>query len=118
VLDAETAPAAAAIEEAPATLGLVSEDQTPVDEALDQPLSLDAAFDAGEADESMPETIELDELNEVSSEDEDDVATKLDLARAYVDMGDDDGARSILDEVMSEGNATQKGEAEKLLAQL
>ena len=33
-----------------------------------------------------------------------EVGTKLDLARAYMDMGDPEGARSILDEVLQEGN--------------
>ena len=41
--------------------------------------------------------------------------TKLDLARAYMDMGDPDGARSILEEVLSEGNASQKQEAQRLM---
>lgn len=50
--------------------------------------------------------------------DSDENATKLDLAKAYIDMGDAEGARDILNEVASEGNATQKGEAQKLLAQL
>ena len=50
--------------------------------------------------------------------DVDEVATKLDLARAYIDMGDPEGARSILDEVMEEGNDDQKGEAQELLTQL
>ena len=45
----------------------------------------------------------------------DEVGTKLDLARAYIDMGDPDGARSILDEVMEEGNDDQKKEAQELL---
>jgi pilus assembly protein FimV len=49
---------------------------------------------------------------------EDDVSTKLDLARAYVEMGDQDGARSILEEVVSEGNEGQKDEAQKLLADI
>ena len=48
----------------------------------------------------------------------DEVGTKLDLAKAYVDMGDGDGARSILDEVMEEGNDDQKKQAEELLSQL
>jgi pilus assembly protein FimV len=47
-----------------------------------------------------------------------EVGTKLDLARAYVDMGDPEGARSILEEVLKEGNATQKQEAERLMAGL
>jgi pilus assembly protein FimV len=44
-----------------------------------------------------------------------EVGTKLDLARAYIDMGDPDGARSILEEVIEEGNDTQKSEAQDLL---
>src|SRR5258708_7927359 len=42
---------------------------------------------------------------------EDAIGTKLDLAKAYLDMGDPEGARSMLDEVMAEGNDAQKGEA-------
>jgi pilus assembly protein FimV len=44
-----------------------------------------------------------------------EVGTKLDLARAYIDMGDPDGARSILEEVLSEGDATQRDEAQNLI---
>lgn len=47
-----------------------------------------------------------------------EVGTKLDLARAYMDMGDPDGARSILREVLAEGSVVQKQEAERLLASL
>jgi pilus assembly protein FimV len=47
-----------------------------------------------------------------------EVGTKLDLARAYIDMGDPEGARSILDEVLKEGNPNQRKEAERLLAGL
>ena len=41
--------------------------------------------------------------------------TKLDLARAYVDMGDRDGARDILDEVLTEGSEEQQQQARALL---
>ena len=44
-----------------------------------------------------------------------EVGTKLDLARAYMDMGDPDGARSILGEVLQEGTGPQKQEAQRLL---
>jgi pilus assembly protein FimV len=47
-----------------------------------------------------------------------EVGTKLDLARAYIDMGDPEGARSILEEVLKEGSANHKQEAERLLAGL
>jgi len=48
----------------------------------------------------------------------DEVGTKLDLAQAYIDMGNADGARTILSEVLSEGDETQKTEAQALLDKL
>jgi pilus assembly protein FimV len=56
--------------------------------------------------------MELSELEPVTMS---EVGTKLDLARAYMDMGDPDGARSILDEVLQEGNPNQKQEAQRLM---
>ena len=44
-----------------------------------------------------------------------EVGTKLDLARAYVDMGDPGGARSILEEVMDEGDESQRQQAQQIL---
>jgi pilus assembly protein FimV len=54
----------------------------------------------------------------VFAEEGDQMATRLDLARAYLDMGDQDGARSILEEVARSGNAEQQQEANTLLARL
>lgn len=50
--------------------------------------------------------------------DADETSTKLDLARAYIDMGDRDGAKDILDEVLIEGSDNQKQEARDLLNRL
>jgi len=47
-----------------------------------------------------------------------EVATKLDLAKAYEEMGDKDGARELLNEVMKDGDSVQKGQAQQLLAKL
>ena len=49
---------------------------------------------------------------------DDAVATKIDLARAYLDMGDSDGARSMLEEVLTEGSVGQREEAQKLLKEI
>lgn len=46
------------------------------------------------------------------------VGTKLDLARAYIDMDDHDGARGILTEVMQEGNPQQKQQAQDLMQKI
>ncbi len=47
-----------------------------------------------------------------------EVATKLDLAKAYQEMGDASGAREILEEVLREGDDTQREAANTLIAQL
>lgn len=47
-----------------------------------------------------------------------DVATKLDLAKAYQEMGDNAGAREILEEVMAEGDEQQRAAAEAIKQQL
>jgi len=57
------------------------------------------------------ETIDISRL----PEDLDEVNTKLDLARAYIDMGDSDGASSILREVIEEAAGEQKQTAESML---
>ena len=46
----------------------------------------------------------------------DEVETRLELARAFIDMGDMDGARDILEEVAAEGNESQREAAAALLA--
>ncbi|MFC2973505.1 FimV/HubP family polar landmark protein [Azotobacter bryophylli] len=50
--------------------------------------------------------------------DADETATKLDLARAYIEMGDNEGARDILDEVLNEGNESQQQEAREMFSRL
>ncbi len=47
-----------------------------------------------------------------------DIATKLDLAKAYQEMGDRAGAREILEEVVRDGDVQQRAEAEALMQQL
>jgi pilus assembly protein FimV len=61
------------------------------------------------------EDMSLQELEPVTMS---EVGTKLDLARAYMDMGDPEGARSILEEVVTEGSASQKQEAQRLIEAL
>ncbi len=47
-----------------------------------------------------------------------EVATKLELARAYEEMGDKDGARELVEEVLREGSGLQQDEARAILARL
>jgi len=59
--------------------------------------------------------LDLDVEDDVIEETQ--IETRLDLAKAYIDMGDIEGARSTLEEVLQEGNDDQKREAEELLHQ-
>jgi pilus assembly protein FimV len=83
--------------------------------SLDESAS-DTEFDLPEDDDTIIDAGD-DTMNGDSGA-EDEISTKLDLARAYMDMGDYDGASSTLEEVLSEGNDKQKREAEELLDQI
>lgn len=60
---------------------------------------------------------DFDSFNEDTDllEGDDECSTKLELAQAYLDMGDPDSARDILDEVVSEGDTAQQQQALKLI---
>ena len=47
-----------------------------------------------------------------------EIATKIDLARAYQEMGDNDGAKEILQEVIKEGDSEQQESAKVILESL
>lgn len=66
----------------------------------------DSTFDFGSFDLDM---------GDVDNE-SDEIGTKLELARAYVEMGDQEGAREILNEVLAEGNDKQKADAKGILS--
>lgn len=85
--------------------------------------SLDLGMDAITAEiEAKPAAAETSVAAAPAGESQqqrwDEAATKLDLARAYIDMGDAEGARSILEEVTAEGNPEQKKQAQDLVAQI
>lgn len=69
-----------------------------------------------EADAAMGDELGEDDFDFLAGTDE--AATKLDLAQAYIDMGDNDGARDILNEVLTEGDEKQRGEAKEMLSHL
>jgi pilus assembly protein FimV len=113
-----SAPAPAAVDSASTVSG------------LDFDLNLDLGDQSASATKSIPSmdlssiSLDLGSAGEpggsTSSNDPkwQEVATKLDLAKAYEEMGDKDGARELLGEVMKDGDATQKGQAQQLLSKL
>jgi pilus assembly protein FimV len=94
----------------PKESGLPDLDFSGIDLDLSEPEEIVAQPVADEPDLDLPSEIDPGLLEEVN--------TKLDLARAYMEMGDKDGAREILEEALKEGDAQQKQEAEKLISSL
>ncbi len=90
---------------------LSSDDQN--DDTLGQADILDETLTSELTGEAGAGGSELDAADFISEADE--AATKLDLARAYIDMGDRTGAKDILDEVLEEGDPQQQEEAKELL---
>jgi FimV-like protein len=99
--------------------------ETPAEMPAAAPPAAEEKLDLGEFDLSSPaesgagggDVMELG--TEVSMESPagagDESSTKLDLARAYIDMGDGDMAKSLLNEVVQQGSAEQQKEAQELL---
>lgn len=103
------------IEEAAQT----DEDSTDAEEEFNDMLDLSGdkeedSFETIEEEDSMDDD-EIDLGLEDLMDDGDAIGTKLDLAKAYIDMGDSDSAKNLLDEVFAEGTEEQISEAKKLL---
>ncbi len=77
-------------------------------------------LDLGEDDTSAPGSEELpmeaDEAAPVGADEDNE--TRLSLAQAYADMGDEEGARELIDEVAASGTDEQKAKAEAIRQQL
>jgi pilus assembly protein FimV len=115
-LDDADKPAPLRAKEAPTLTAAVAEDM-PTPSQLSRPAAaleldkLDLSFDPDRTTFEDPTPSVLDGQWH-------DAATKLDLAKAYQEMGDVEGAREILQEVLHEGDDQQKKEAQTLLGKL
>ena len=119
----------------PADFDLSLEDEAPAQPAIEpdsfaaQLDEVTAELDQLSTDFDEPQSAPLAPVDSLSSDLDgdddfdflsgtDETATKLDLARAYIDMGDTEGARDILDEVVAEGNDVQQQEAREMISKL
>ena len=81
----------------------------------------EAELELSQFDLEEPATVELEvgeplaEMPEEAEEDEGEAETKLDLARAYLEIGDAEGASEFLEEVLQEGSDEQKSVAKELM---
>ena len=124
--DDEADPLAAALDEIDPAADESSDDSSDdgnddINNDINNDMNNDVAEEiAADSDDELDlDSIEIDDSlfdsDEVAEGARDEASTKLDLAVAYEAMGDMDGAREILQEVMAEGNDSQKAEAEKLM---
>ncbi|WP_119395601.1 FimV/HubP family polar landmark protein [Salinibius halmophilus] len=127
-------PAAEESWEAPEFENVEEPEEQVKDAELDMGLDfgdLDADFDelSSELEASMNDPVQVssdapDSLDDDSDDDfgilssADEFGTKLDLARAYIDMEDVESARDILQEVIADGDDEQKSQAQSLLSEL
>jgi pilus assembly protein FimV len=107
-----------AVEATPADSG-AGVDELSLDLAAEEDPTLPDATESRSDDFNLDDIgigVDTDDTDDFDFGDDADVAsTKLDLARAYIDMGDEDGARDILNEVLTEGNEDQQKQAQELL---
>lgn len=91
--------------------------ESPVEETAPEPQTPDIGL-AG-INLNFGEPVAVGESAQVGKDEHwQEIATKLDLAKAYQEMGDASGAREILEEVMRDGDAGQREAAQALLSQL
>jgi pilus assembly protein FimV len=123
VAEEEPAPADTAADEMDFDLSF---EETPVETSGDE-IDLDGTVEIPKSSVEVDDDDDDDEDHTVfvpraaqpeEQSSEDEIATKLDLAKAYVELGDSDSAKTILDEVMAEGNDEQRKQAEDLLGQV
>ena len=106
-----------------------AEDESDVDASFDDIDELDrdeepveeepelAEVDESDVEKAM-EDLDVDVPNEVDEATWQEVATKLDLASAYVEIGDAEGARELLEEIVSRGDVDQVRKAKEMLQEL
>ncbi len=81
-------------------------------------ISLDISDEVSFATDSESEQDEETAIEEPMTPAHEEVETKLELVAAYIDMEDKDGAKELLEEVLKEGNTSQRKRADQILASL
>lgn len=102
---------------------LDDDSQKTVAQAVSTEPEVEEAFDFDFDLDTPPSSPASDTLDSLDSEvsdltDMDELETKIDLAKAYIDMGDSDAAKAIAEEVLEHGSAEQKETAQSIIDQL
>jgi FimV-like protein len=120
----DASPAVDAVSDVDSDQGMAAETAVQVEDTFPElDLSeLEALDDLSELEEldlsDLSDLSESDVASELGIDPDEDPANMLDLARAYVDMGDSDAARNLLNRVSVIGTASEVTEAKKMLVSL
>ena len=80
------------------------------DDEIDKALDLDVPLE--------PFVNEFDNLEMIDVDADDGLGAKLDLAHAYIEIGEEESAKELLDEILQKGSAEQVAAAKKVLDKL
>ena len=99
------------------TIDFVVENVTEPEPLSDDTIDFSFDFEPSMTSSSKP-TYQDHDFGVSDLTDMDEIETKLDLAKAYIDMGDVDSAKDIIEQVLVKGNEDQKKTAQVLLDDL
>lgn len=91
------------------------DDQSGLDD-FDFKFDIDTPDIALQDEQAGEEELPLGQVSDLT--DMDELETKIDMAKAYIDMGDADAAKDIAEEVLEKGNNDQKQEAQEIIDRL
>jgi len=83
------------------------------------PASVEALSLADDDDDEEDLTLMVPKASDIDEQSEDEeMASQLDLAKAYIELGDNENAKTILDEIIAQGNENYRKQAEELIGQI
>ena len=90
-----------------------------MDSTVEMPPASVEALSLEDADDEEDHTLMVPKSSDIDEQSEDEeMASQLDLAKAYIELGDNENAKTILDEIIAQGNESFRKQAEELIGQI
>jgi len=90
-----------------------------MDSTVEMPPASVEALSLEDADDEEDHTLMVPKSSDIDEQSEDEeMASQLDLAKAYIELGDNENAKTILDEIIAQGNENYRKQAEELIGQI
>jgi pilus assembly protein FimV len=90
-----------------------------MDSTVEMPPASVEALSLEDDDDEEDHTLMVPKSSDIDEQSEDEeMASQLDLAKAYIELGDNENAKTILDEIIAQGNENYRKQAEELIGQI